>query len=67
MKYSHDSKLGRDDAVHDDVGADQTSQMRRGKIASTRAQLRVGADRLERLVDLVARGQQPRLPQVSPV
>ncbi len=44
--------------VDDDVRTDQESQMRGRQVVATMAKLRVVADRLERIVDFVAVGQE---------
>ena len=61
VQDAHDADAVSADAVDVDVRTDQVGQVSRGQIAPPVAELRVLADRLERVVDLVAVGQQLRL------
>ena len=65
VQDAHDADAVGFGAVNNDMGTDQVSQMRRRQVVAVMAQLRVAADRLERVIDLVAVGQKlvlaPRL------
>ena len=58
VQDAHDTETVRADAIDDDVRTDQVSQVGRGQVVPPVTELRVLADRLERVVDLVAVGQQ---------
>ena len=60
VQDAHNAETVRADAVDDDVRTYRVGQMRRGQVAPPMAVLRVLADRLERVVDLVAVGRQLR-------
>ena len=57
IQDAHNAENVRADAVDDDVRTWRVGQMRRGQVAPSMAELRVLADRLERVVDLVAVGR----------
>ena len=57
VQDAHDADTVGIAAIDDDVNANQIRPMRLRQVVAAMAQLRVVADRLERVVDLVAIGQ----------
>lgn len=57
VQDAHNANAVRSDAVDDDVGANQVSQVRRWQVVAAMTKLRIMADRRQRIVDLVAVNQ----------